>query len=451
MNIRALTLPCLLGAACALAQENRTVPAAALASPAKSVTAAEAAPAPSRTLQRVRLPVATTAAIAAKYRLFDTTGQPVAGTVHVGDQIEAEVHPNKVYVIAPPAGGRQTFKRTGAPVTTHGPEPLAAGHAPQLEFPARYVAFDQNGKPYNEGGLFLRAARIPLVWSNQDHAYATDLIVGYDFKDGHEQALPAPKTVAFFVEGADAHIQAQTVVINRSGAAGYQRVVLTTSQHAGDAEFTARAGPLDELQAAAPIEREPGRFDLTLPSRQIDAFGLGTGTLTVTLLARDGAPLVTSTPLRVQLSSRSLKLPTSIPLAAGQSTATTEVRSLGFGDDRIVAEVGSLQGTLPVRLVFPMAAVVAAVLGGALGGGARYLRNRRHKSSLLARRLTEGVLVGVLFVGAAWAGLVTTEMNAGVLSTPFGAFVLAAFSGYLGCVVLDRIAKRLFPGAHQAA
>jgi hypothetical protein len=101
-------------------------------------------------------------------------------------------------------------------------------------------------------------------------------------------------------------------------------------------------------------------------------------------------------------------------------------------------------------VVFPVAAVFAAVAGGGLGGAARYLRNKHRKSSLLARRLVEGLLVGVLFVGAAWAGLVTVDMSAGILSTPFGAFVLAAFSGYLGCVVLDGVAQRTFRGLKPA-
>jgi hypothetical protein len=42
--------------------------------------------------------------------------------------------------------------------------------------------------------------------------------------------------------------------------------------------------------------------------------------------------------------------------------------------------------------------------------------------------------------------LVAVAINAGVLGTPFGAFVLAGFSGYLGCVVLDRVASRALGG-----
>ena len=140
-----------------------------------------------------------------------------------------------------------------------------------------------------------------------------------------------------------------------------------------------------------------------------------------------------------------------VTLATGQSTVTAEIHSLNYGDDEIRAEVGALQAApLPVRLVFPVAAVLAAAAGGGLGGAARYLRNRHRKTSLFARRLLEGLLVGVLFVGAAWTGLVTVDIGAGILSTPFGAFVLAALSGYLGCIVLDRVTDRAFRGLKAA-
>jgi hypothetical protein len=69
---------------------------------------------------------------------------------------------------------------------------------------------------------------------------------------------------------------------------------------------------------------------------------------------------------------------------------------------------------------------------------------------LLVRRAVEGMLVGLILVGAAWAGLVGFEMSAGVLGTPFGAFVLAALSGYLGCVVLDRVAGKTFGSAKES-
>jgi hypothetical protein len=439
MKISALLLAGLTAGSLAEAQNT---PATAVARPAAESLAAEAtrtAPAaravivPPIALRHVRLTVPPQPSGSVKHRLLDLSGRQVADAAGDTSAIEADVHPGEQYVYVPSTTERRA---------------LAAA---KLEFPARYLSFDPGGRPQNEGGLFLRPARSPLVWDGQARAYTTELIVGYDFKDGREQPLARPKTVTLFAEGSNARIQADTVVITHSGTAGYQRVVLTTSQLTGDTLFTARAGSVDELKANAAIDREPGSLQISLPSGQIDAFGLGTGTLTVTLLALDGSPLPAAAPLAVHLASRRLRLPSVVTLPAGQSTATAEIRSLGYGADEIQAEVGTLRAApLPVSVVFPVAAVMAAVAGGGLGGAARYLRNKHRKSSLLARRLVEGLLVGVLFVGAAWAGLVTVDLSAGVLSTPFGAFVLAAFSGYLGCVVLDGVAQRTFRGLKPA-
>jgi hypothetical protein len=438
MKIFALLLAGFAAGSLAEAQTNPATPAAHLAT--ESVSAAAARPSPAApiivapiALRHVRLTVSPKHAGSVKHRLLDQTGRQVADAAGDTNAIEADIRPGELYTYVPSTTERRALV------------------AAKVEFPARYLSFSQRGEPLNEGGLFLRPSRSPLVWDSQAHAYSTELIVGYDFKDGRDQALAKPKTVTLFAEGSSAHIQADTVVITRSGTAGYQRVVLATSQLSGDTLFTARAGSIDELKASAAIDRQPGTLQISLPSDQIDAFGLGTGTLTVTLLALDGFPLPTATPLAVHLASRRLRLPSVVTLPAGQSTATAEVRSLGYGGDEIQAEVGALKATpLPVSVVFPVAAVFAAVAGGGLGGAARYLRNKHRKSSLLARRLAEGVLVGVLFVGAAWAGLVTVDLSAGILSTPFGAFVLAAFSGYLGCVVLDSVAQRTFRGLKPA-
>ncbi len=439
-----LLLAAFAGSLVAFAQTSSPAAASHLATEVKPAESAPAAAAVARppasaivvspiALRHVRLAVPRKSNAATKHRLLDQSGREIASAAGAATAIEADVKPGEPYVYVP---------------TTNERRALAAS---KVEFPARYLTFDQRGQPANEGGLFLRPARSPLVWDAQARAYATDLVVGYDFTDGHEGPLAAPKTVTFFADGSSARIQAETVVITHSGTAGYQRVVLATNQLAGDTLFTARAGAVDELKSSATIDREPGSLEVSLPSGQLDAFGLGTGTLTITLLALDGFPLPAAAPLDVHLASGRLRLPAVVTLPAGRSTVNAEVRSLGYGDDTIQAEIGALKSVpYPVHVVFPMAALLATLAGGALGGAARYLRNKHRRTGLLAHRLTEGMLVGVLFVGAAWAGLVTVDVSGGILSTPFGAFVLAAFSGYLGCVVLDWVAKRTFRGLKPA-
>lgn len=365
---------------------------------------------------------------AAQYKLHDAAGKEVAATISADGAIEALVDAKSGYILTP----RETKRQ---PLATAG-----------VQFPARYIMGVSTGTP-NLGGLFLRPARVPLTWDENEKAYATQLVVGYEFQDGAERDLAQPKTITFFAEGPQASIISDTVVIDRSGGGGYKRVTLITKENQGETLFTARAGPADELKSSITVRREPGSLQLALPSTEIAAYGVGSGKLTVTLLARDGRPIDAEEPLAIQLSSRRLRLPAMVTVPARQNAAEAEFRSAGFGEDRIVAQSGRLEGAQVVRLIFPVAAVVAAVAGGALGGGTRYLRHRRNPrkhSPLLVRRLLEGILVGVIFVGAAWAGLVTANFSSGILGTPFGAFVLAALSGYVGCVLLDRLTKRTF-------
>src|SRR5690606_19524110 len=97
-----------------------------------------------------------------------------------------------------------------------------------------------------------------------------------------------------------------------------------------------------------------------------------------------------------------LRQPALLVLEPGRSVATADVRSVGYGPGEILARSGGFEATLPVMLVFPTAAIVAAIVGGGIGGVARFLRNRRRGRSLLYRRIIEGMLVGLILVGAAW-------------------------------------------------
>lgn len=358
-------------------------------------------------------------------RLFDGSGREIATTEAPDGSINADVDPQRGYLLAPP-----TPERT--PLTNQG-----------LNLPARYLTFTPAGAT-NLGGLFLRPTVIPLTWNDQLHTYATELLVGYEFEDGGERKLAIPKTVNFFAEGANARIVENSVTITDSGSAGFKRVVLSTGEVERETQFTARAGPVDELKSSVTVQREVGRLKLTVYPAELSAFGVGSGTLTVTLLARDGQPFPAARRLEVQLTSRRLLHPANLTIEQGKNSATADIRTTGYGHDEVVAQSGDFQAPFPVDLVFPLAATVAAMVGGALGGVARYLRNRRKRASLLLRRIVEGTIVGVIVVGAAWAGLVRVEVSAGILGTPFGAFVLAALAGYLGCVVLDHLAGKTF-------
>lgn len=361
-----------------------------------------------------------------KLRLLDAGLKDVAVTQAADGSLRAEVDPKRPYILTPntPPERRQ--------LTTEG-----------LHLPARYLTFSAAGAT-NLGGLFLRPAVVPLTWNEKLNAYTTDIFVGYEFEDGREIEMPAPKTVTFFAEGTNVRIQLDTVTVAKSGGTGYQRVSLSTGQVEGETHFTARVSAADELKCSVAVLREPGALKLSLPSTALPGFGVGSAELTVSLLGRDGFPIAASKPIDVQLTSGRLRQPAQVTIEAGKSGAVVDVRTMGYGADEISAQSGGFRAVLPVKLNFPVAATVAALMGGAIGGVTRFLRNKRKGSSLLTRRVLEGMLVGLIIVGAAWTGLVSVDVSTGILGTPFGAFVLGALSGYLGCVVLDKVAKKTF-------
>ena len=370
--------------------------------------------------------VMTKAEATNKLRLLDTSLKEVPVIKAADGSLKAEIDPQRGYILTPNAPPERR------PLTKDG-----------LHLPARYVTFTPAGGT-NLGGLFLRPAVVPLTWNDQARMYATELFVGYEFEDGREITLPTPRTVTFFVEGANARIQADTVTVAKSGGSGYQRVSLSTGQVEGETHFTARVSPADELKCSVEVLREPGMLKLSLPSTELPAFGVGSAELTVSLLGRDGFPIPATKPVDVQLTSRRLRQPAVVTIEPGKSVATVDVRTMGYGADEITAQSGGFRAVLPVQITFPIAATVAALLGGAIGGVTRFLRNKRKGTPLLLRRVLEGMLVGLIIVGAAWTGLVSVNVSTGILGTPFGAFVLGALSGYLGCVVLDRVAKKTF-------
>src|SRR5882757_8156405 len=272
----------------------------------------------------------------ANFKLLDAAGKEIPATISRDGVLEAVVDPARQYLL--------TQLATKRPLPVDG-----------LQFPARYVSFAKNGAA-NLGGLFLRAARLPLTWDDKAGAYATELVLGYEFQDGAERVLATPKTVTLFAEGSNAKIVADTIVIERSGGSGYKRVVLSTAEFADETHFTARASPMDEIKSSVSVHREAGALKLALPSTELAAFGVGSGTLTVSLLARDGFPMDAYKPLEVQLSSRRLRLPAIAVLPAGKSTAEVSFRTAGFGADEISAQSGVLRTTQLVRMIFPVAA-----------------------------------------------------------------------------------------------
>jgi hypothetical protein len=390
--------------------------------------------------ERVRVEFQQAAAVP-EARVFDPEGRPVALARTASGTLTADLQTGRTYTQLDPSR----------------PDRVKLGTT-MIEFPARYLTPRPAtpatpSTPVAAGGFGLWAERSPLVWDETAGAYATTVLVAYQFDDGQEIELVPARTVRFLVEGTGAEVRENLVEVTHSGLRRARQVQLTTREWHAPTVLRAIAGPRDELRIEAGVRREPARFALSLQPEKVPAWGVGAATLSIRLLAHDGEALTLAAehPLKIQLSSGKLALPDgTVELSPGQDVVPVrEVRALGLGQDRIVARAGALEGELPVRITLPLAPLVAALLGGLIGGGLRFLKLKQRRA-LLERRLIEGALTGLVFTAAVWAGLVATLDTTGVLGTPFGAWVLAALGGYGGSSLLDHLMQRI-TGQQQPA
>jgi hypothetical protein len=299
------------------------------------------------------------------------------------------------------------------------------------------------------GRLFLRTRQTPLPWDDQQDAYSTTLVVGLDLTN-HTGAidLEPPVSIEFFPTGAA--VQPTRVLIRRTGTSGYQEATLQCPRLDATAAVLARS---DMGELVHPVEMVPrmGRLEIVPTVSRVFGFGLGTTALTVERLAEDGSGLEVGEPLSIRLSTTQGKLEpeSSLEIPAGAGAVTAGLRSSGLGTALVTASAGGLQATTEIRYIFPVAYILATVIGGCAGGGGRSLRNQTRSRSKRLRLVTEGCLVGTVAVAAVTAGMVIGGFPTPALGTELGAFVVAALSGYVGAPLLDRLVQRVFPSGRS--
>jgi hypothetical protein len=295
-----------------------------------------------------------------------------------------------------------------------------------------------------EGGVFLQAARSPMVWDKTSGDYATDVFVGYDYGDDRNITMPASRSVLLLTQGTGTTVAPDRVTITQSGAGGAQRVAVRTKAREGAVTIIARETPDNEQPVSIPVEAEAGGIAVTVSPSHVEAFGLGTGAISVRLLALDGrempaAAVKNAWPLSIDAPL--LGVATQARIEAGQTRVDVPFRTRGSGDGFARVEAGGFSSEAKFVSALPWLSIAAVTIGSLLGGVARWFRHRQTNKRIV-RRLLEALVVGVVFVAAAWAGLVGFDLG-GVLTAPLGGFVLAALAAYTGMVIIDRVAGKV--------
>lgn len=319
----------------------------------------------------------------------------------------------------------------------------------RVTLPVVYLHFKdpsgQWGDQPVEGGVFLEAARSPMVWDAASGAYATEVFVGYDYSDGRNIALPERRSVLLLAQGGGTTVAPDTVTIAQSGAGGASRVAVRTKVREGAVTIVARETPQNELPVSIPVEAELGDLGVEVNPSEPDAFGLGTGSIVVRLLALDGREMPSSlrtTPVVLSINAPFLTTATSVTLPANTTNLEVPFRTRGTGRGIVRVEAGGLRKDAPFHSRWPVASLVAVLLGGLVGAVVRWF-HRHESKKRLARSLVKGTVVGVVVVAAVWAGLVRLEIGS-VATTPLGGFIIAALAAVLGTALVDRIATGVF-------
>lgn len=288
--------------------------------------------------------------------------------------------------------------------------------------------------------LTFAASPMPAPWDDKDGTYLTYLTFGLKRPDGAPPTLnlDQPVIVKLAYQGL---VAAETAMISLDapGLENEKTIPLRFTPQSDNPTLLVRSSISDvnlELSAVPRLAVFPDR-DAVL------GLGLDVVTLNVTSIRPDGrsAAVQRSTPVNVTVEGGARLETAAISLAPGESTSHFTVRSGGLGAVTIRANADGRSGAAMVRQTFPFGPLAAALIGGALGGFARrFVKGARRTRN--ARRLTEGVVVGLIVFVAGILGVGYLHLPPALVATEAGAFLTAALAGFVGVSVLELMARK---------
>lgn len=304
---------------------------------------------------------------------------------------------------------------------------------------------------------FLTLARA-ITWHAAEQRHVAEFLFGLDPEGGVAGPLQQPVEARFAVSCDD--VEPALARVEKIGPGGYGSVRVSCSpavKNEQAQQFLTVHVEQGSLRYPFEIPHRPGPLRLLASALSVPGFGFGKLALTGEQLEEDGSPLRATRASELQLSAdRSALDVSALQIAPGATSATIEVHPRGVGEVQLSLVQGELRSQpLRLQLTWPLLAVLAMIAGGALGGvlfmferggkGAKRDRSARRRTQAALRRALEGALVGLLVT----ALMLIMPNVAAVLSwasnTELGLFVVAAFAGFVGTPLLDRLAQLVFP------
>lgn len=289
----------------------------------------------------------------------------------------------------------------------------------------------------------LEASPVPAVWDNTLGRYRMRLSLGLRGDNLPAGAtLQQPVTVQFGFRGLNAD-PFEAVMLEQTGIANEKHLEFlflpTTEQ------------PVLELRSAItdidyPIEAMP-RIALRPVNDSMVGLGLGETLVRVVRLQPDGTEANVLNNLRATVEvTAGGAIPEPSELTFRDGDTRFMLRSSGLEDVTVRVTAGAHSDSITIPQRFPTMPVLAALIGGAVGGFSRRFSRNASGGTGLAR-IAEGLAVAIIAYVAGVLGVGYLGLPVAVVSTEAGAFLTGALTGFAGVTVIELLSKRLAPGS----
>lgn len=334
------------------------------------------------------------------------------------------VKPREIPTLTPAA---EKLRLPGGIVNAIG-DPTAAG-------PARAVWFR----------LTLDPSPVPAVWDGVRRQYGMRLTFGVEqtgptASDSGAAALQLtqPITVKFAYDGMTA-AELPPLILEAAGLDHEKTVDLHFVPSTPSPRLLVRSSIAD---ANLPLKALP-RLEVRPVQRAVAGLGLASVDVVIERVQPHGERITATQrlPVVIEIDGRATPEPRQPVIEAGAATTSFTLSTAGLGKTTIRASADGVMGAAVVEQMFPFGPVIAVLLGGALGGYARrFVKGARRSAT--GRRVTEGLLVGVVAFVAGVLGVGYLNVPPAIVATEAGAFLTGALCGFVGVTVLEALTKK---------
>jgi hypothetical protein len=298
----------------------------------------------------------------------------------------------------------------------------------------------QGGPPAGWFRPTIMATPLPVAWNADLRRYSTRLFLGLNPPDeASDTGLDHPIVMRLGFRGMTAD-PLEDVTLVEAGLEHEQEIDLhfLPTTETPVLELRSTLGSVDLAMEVLP------RLELRPVSDTVPGFGLGTVAVDVVRLHPHGAPAVVGEDMEVSLevSGGAGIEPDRVVMRGGDSSARFDLRSSTLGPVTITAMAGGLSDSRTINQQFPLAPLIATLVGGALGGYSR--RFSKGAADAPARaRIVEGTVVALIAYAASVLGLGWLQLPVGIAVTAAGAFLIGALAGFAGVMVIESLTRRL--------